>query len=84
MSRNNLLILVIFLFVVLALVLFSRQGTNTQAGIVSPTPVQGTINSDVTPGEAMEAAPTTEEVTTSPAVSPSPSVSVTISPSPAQ
>ncbi len=82
MSRNTLLILVILLLVVFAVVLFSRQGTNTQSGFVSPTPVQGTINSDVTPEEAMEAQPTTEEVTTSPAVSPT--GAVTVSPGAAQ
>lgn len=81
MSRNTLLILVILLLVVFALVLFSRQGTDTQSGFVSPTPAQGSINSEVSPTiDAMEAQPTTEEVTTSPAISPTGTVSV----SPAQ
>ncbi len=81
MSRNTLLILVILLLVVFALVLFSRRGTTTQSGFVSPTPVQGTIDSEVTPEDAMEAAPTTE-ATTSPAASPT--VEVTVSPTTAQ
>ncbi len=82
MSRNTLLILVILFLVVFAVVLFSRQGTNTQSGFVSPTPVQGTINSDVTPQDVMEAQPTTEEAATSPAVSPT--GVVTVSPAAAQ
>ncbi|HUQ84799.1 MAG TPA: hypothetical protein VM077_00600 [Candidatus Limnocylindrales bacterium] len=81
MSRNTLLAIIV-LFVVLALILFSRRGTTTQSGFVSPTPVQGTINSEVTPIDAMEAQPTTEATTSPAAVTPS--VVTTVSPAPTQ
>ncbi len=82
MSRNSVLILVILLLVVFAVILFSRGRTNTQSGFISPTPAQGTINSEVTPIDAMEAQPTTEATTSPAAVTPS--VVVTVSPVPTQ
>lgn len=78
MSRNVLVAIVVIVLVFLALLVFSQRGTNTQGGIVSPTPADQTVT---VPPDAMEASPTTE--ITLPA-DVSPTVQVTVSPGTAQ
>ena len=80
MSRNVVLAIIVIIVVFLALLLFSRRGTNTQTGIISPTPQQqsGTMESP-TP-TAMQVSPTTTVVSGTPAVSPTTSLQVTVAP----
>jgi hypothetical protein len=75
MSRNIILAIVGILIVFLALIFFSQRGTNTQSGIISPTPAGETVT--VTEEPTVEVSPTTE-VTLSPTTVPT--VQVTVSP----
>lgn len=78
MSRNVLYLIVAVLLVFLVIVLLSGRNTVSQTGLISPTPAQGTINSEVTPTDVMELSPTSE-VSVSP-TGVTPTVVVTVSP----